>query len=65
MATNPAGEFENKVHLEPDAEKAEETQNEYKPDKAGSGPLVDNDAHIKAVTRSLLFKLDTRYAPLY
>lgn len=61
MASNPAGEFENNVHVE-DAEKAKETRNEYEPDKAGSSTPVDNDAHIKAVTRNLLFKLDTRYA---
>lgn len=62
MASTPSGEFENKVRLESDADKAEETQNEYQPDKAGSDPLVHDDAHTKAVTRSLLFKLDTRYA---
>lgn len=61
MAAHPTSELEDKVHLESDAEKAEETQNEYGFNEARSGPLADDAAHIQAVTRRLLFKLDTRY----
>lgn len=64
MATIPTRDPENKVHLEPDAEKAEEIQNEYRyqADRADSVSPADNDAHVKELTRKLLFKLDTRYA---
>jgi hypothetical protein len=58
---------EEKVTREPLAEKPEdaqfETSSQVLPgDKAGSISASVNDANTKALTRKLLWKLDTRYA---
>jgi hypothetical protein len=60
---------EAKVDSELVGEKPEDVQNEFElasqvlaGDKNGSIPGLDGDAHTKALTRSLLWKLDTRYA---
>jgi len=63
MAANPQGA----VDTPPAAEKPEDLQTEFgstvQPDgKAGSMSLSADDAHVEALTRKLLFKLDTRYA---
>lgn len=60
MPSHPTTEFEDNVRVDPDAEKVEETQNEYRTGKAGNEPSFEDDAHTRAVTRKLLFKLDTR-----
>lgn len=73
MAANPPsglGREAEKIVSEPVTEKPEDTHNEYETssqvlrgDEAGSVSVLPDDAHTKALTRKLLWKLDTRYAP--
>ncbi len=65
MANSP---HRNDVEVEVDDEKPEDYQNEFTPgDKAGYGSALTDDAHTRALTRKLLWKLDIRYvdSPLY
>lgn len=61
MAITAAEDHLDKGTYDPDAEKAEDTQEEYQTDNKPADPLAaTDDAHTKALTRKLLFKLDTR-----
>ncbi|KIW32027.1 uncharacterized protein PV07_03606 [Cladophialophora immunda] len=62
---------EEKVARDPVVEKPEETQNEFETssqvlpgDKTGSATALGDDAQTKALTRKLLWKLDTRILPV-
>ncbi len=71
MAAVPPGYYgteDEKVVAEPVSEKPDDVQNEFETssqvnagDKAASASRLTDDAHTKALTRKLLWKLDTRY----
>ena len=59
---------EEKVTKGPVAEKPDDFEHEFETssqvlpsDKIGSASALEDDAHTKALTRKLLWKLDTRY----